>query len=46
MFGGIDDGIHLAGDISCSVKRNVLQRIGSSDGDLLNIKAGALGDLD
>ena len=45
MFGGIDDGIHLAGNITCSVKRNVLQRIGSSDGDLINIKAGAHGDI-
>jgi hypothetical protein len=45
MFGGIDDGLHLAGNITCSIKRNVLQRIGSSDGDLLNIKAGAHGDI-
>ncbi len=43
MFGGIDDAIHLAGDISCSVKRNVLQRLGGSDGDLVNIKKGAHG---
>ena len=45
MFGGIDDGIHLAGNIACSIKRNVLQRIGSSDGDLLNLKTGAHGDI-
>ena len=44
MFGGIDDAIHLAGNIICSVKRNVLQRLGSSDGDLINIKTGAHGD--
>jgi hypothetical protein len=44
MFGGIDDAIHLAGNILCSVKRNVLQRLGSSDGDLINIKTGAHGD--
>ena len=45
MFGGIYDAIHLAGNITCSVKRNVLQRLGSSDGDLMNIKAGAHGDI-
>lgn len=45
MFGGIDDGIHLAGNITCSVKRNILQRMGSSDGDLINIKKGAHGDI-
>jgi len=45
MFGGIDDAIHLAGNITCSVKRNVLQRLGSSDGDLINIKTGAHGDV-
>ncbi len=43
MFAGIDDAIHLAGAITCSVKRNVLQRLGSSDGDLINIKYGAHG---
>ncbi|MEI6409067.1 MAG: hypothetical protein WCR52_06780 [Bacteroidota bacterium] len=45
MFGGIDDAIHLVGDITCSVKRNVLQRLGGSDGDLVNIKKGAHGDF-
>ena len=45
MFGGIDDAIHLAGNITCSVKRNVLQRLGGPDGDLINIKAGAHGDI-
>jgi hypothetical protein len=45
MFGGIDDGVHLAGDITCSIKRNVLQRMGSSDGDLINTKLGAHGDI-
>ena len=45
MFGGIDDGIHLIGDITCSIKRNVLQRLGGSDGDLINIKKGAHGDI-
>jgi len=45
MFGGIDDGVHLAGNITCSVKRNVMQRLGGPDGDLFNIKAGAHGDI-
>ena len=45
MFGGIDDGIHLVGDITVSLKRNVLQRIGGSDGDLINIKKGPHGDI-
>ncbi len=45
MFGGIDDAIHLAGYITVSVKRNVLQRLGGPDGDLLNIKAGVQGDV-
>lgn len=43
MFGGIDDAIHLVGDITCSIKRNVLQRLGGPDGDLMNIKAGPHG---
>ncbi len=45
MFGGMDDAIHLNGYITCSVKRNVLQRLGGPDGDLINIKAGAEGDI-
>ncbi len=45
MFGGIDDGVHLAGNITCSLKRNVMQRLGGPDGDLFNIKAGAHGDI-
>jgi hypothetical protein len=44
MFGGMDDAIHLKGWITCSIKRNVLQRLGGPDGDLINIKAGAEGD--
>ena len=45
MFGGIDDGIHLAGDITVSIKRNVLQRLGGPDGETMNIKAGVKGDI-
>jgi Secretion system C-terminal sorting domain len=45
MFGGIDDAIHLKGYITVSVKRNVLQRLGGPDGDLMNIKAGVQGDI-
>jgi len=45
MFGGIDDGIHLAGDITVSIKRNVLQRLGGPDGETMNIKAGVTGDI-
>lgn len=45
MFGGIDDAIHIAGDVNCSIKRNVLQRLGGPDGDLINVKAGAHGDI-
>jgi hypothetical protein len=45
MFGGIDDAVHLAGWIAVSVKRNVLQRLGGPDGDLMNIKAGVQGDV-
>ena len=45
MFGGMDDAIHLKGYITCSIKRNVLQRLGGPDGDLINIKAGAEGDI-
>jgi hypothetical protein len=45
FFGGIDDGIHLAGDITVSVKRNVLQRLGGPDGETMNIKAGVKGDI-
>ncbi|NWJ51405.1 MAG: hypothetical protein HXX14_11135 [Bacteroidetes bacterium] len=45
FFGGIDDGVHLAGDITVSVKRNVLQRLGGPDGETMNIKAGVKGDI-
>ncbi len=45
MFGGMDDAIHLKGYITVSVKRNVLQRLGGPDGDLMNIKAGVQGDI-
>jgi hypothetical protein len=45
MFGGIDDGIHLAGDITVSIKRNVLQRLGGPDGETMNVKAGVKGDI-
>ncbi len=45
MFGGIDDGIHLAGDVTVSIKRNVLQRLGGPDGETMNIKSGVHGDI-
>jgi hypothetical protein len=45
MFGGMDDAIHLHGYVTVSVKRNILQRLGGPDGDLINIKAGAEGDI-
>ena len=45
MFGGIDDGIHLAGDITVSIKRNVFQHLGGPDGESMNIKAGVKGDI-
>ena len=45
MFGGIDDGIHLAGNITVSIKRNVLQRLGGPDGETMNIKKGVVGDI-
>jgi len=45
MFGGMDDAIHLKGYITVSIKRNVLQRLGGPDGDLINIKAGPEGDI-
>ena len=45
FYGGIDDGIHLAGDITASVKRNVIQRLGGPDGESMNIKAGVKGDI-
>jgi len=45
MFGGIDDGIHLVGDITVSIKRNTIQRLGGPDGETMNIKAGVKGDI-
>lgn len=45
MFGGMDDAIHLHGYVTVSVKRNILQRLGGPDGDLMNIKAGVEGDI-
>ena len=45
MYGGVDDGIHLAGNITVSIKRNVLQRLGGPDGETMNIKKGVKGDI-
>ncbi len=45
MFGGVDDGIHLAGNITASIKRNVLQHLGGPDGETMNIKKGVKGDI-
>ena len=45
FYGGIDDGIHLAGNITASIKRNVIQRLGGADGETMNIKAGVKGDI-
>ena len=45
LFGGIDDGIHLAGNITVSIKRNVIQHLGGPDGESMNIKAGVKGDI-
>ncbi len=45
FYGGIDDGIHLNGNITTSIKRNVIQRLGGPDGETMNIKAGVKGDI-
>ena len=45
FFGSVDDGIHLAGQITASVKRNVLQHLGGPDGESMNIKKGVKGDI-
>ena len=45
FFGSVDDGIHLAGQIHASVKRNVLQHLGGPDGESMNIKKGVMGDI-
>ena len=45
FFGSVDDGIHLAGQIHASVKRNVLQHMGGPDGETMNIKSGVMGDI-
>jgi len=45
LYGGLDDGIHLAGNITASIKRNVLQRLGHDDGETMNIKKGVKGDI-
>jgi hypothetical protein len=45
FYGGVDDGIHLAGNITVSIKRNVIQRLGGPDGETINIKAGVKGDI-
>jgi len=45
FFGSVDDGIHLAGQIHASVKRNVLQHLGGPDGETMNIKKGVTGDI-
>jgi hypothetical protein len=45
FFGSVDDGIHLAGQIHASIKRNVLQHLGGPDGESINIKKGVMGDI-
>lgn len=45
FFGSVDDGIHLAGQITASIKRNVLQHLGGPDGESMNIKKGVKGDI-
>ncbi|MGC1389951.1 MAG: hypothetical protein WA816_02850 [Bacteroidales bacterium] len=45
FFGSVDDGIHLAGQIHASIKRNVLQHLGGPDGESMNIKKGVMGDI-
>jgi hypothetical protein len=45
FFGSVDDGIHLAGQIHASIKRNILQHLGGPDGESMNIKKGVMGDI-
>jgi hypothetical protein len=45
FFGSVDDGIHLAGQIHVSIKRNVMQHLGGPDGESMNIKSGVVGDI-
>ena len=45
FFASVDDGIHLAGQIHASIKRNVLQHMGGPDGETMNIKKGVTGDI-
>jgi len=42
---GIDDCLRLMGPITVSIKGNVIQHQGSDDGDNINIKNGATGDV-
>jgi len=45
FYGGVDDGIHLNGNITASIKRNVIQRLGGPDGETINVKKGVKGDI-
>ncbi len=45
FFSGEDDGIHLAGIVHASIKRNILQHMGGPDGETMNIKRGVQGDI-
>jgi hypothetical protein len=45
FFGSVDDGIHMAGQIHVSIKRNVMQHLGGPDGESMNIKSGVMGDI-
>jgi len=45
MYGGVDDGIHIVGNVTVSIKRNVLQHLGGPDGETMNIKKGVKGDI-
>ena len=45
FFGSVDDGIHLAGQVHVSIKRNVMQHLGGPDGESMNIKSGVTGNI-
>jgi hypothetical protein len=45
FYGGGDDGMRLEGPITISIRRNLFQHMGSSDGETINIKRGVKGDV-
>lgn len=45
FYDSYDDGVYISGQVSFSIKRNVMQHMGSPDGETFKIKYGPTGDV-